>query len=145
MNVQRLTDMIVAHEGCELHPYKDSKGIMTIGVGRNLDDRGITEEEAKVLLLNDIAIVDQELKDNFNWYNGLSEARKAAMIDLAFNMGLPTLKQFRKTLSFLELGLYDEAGDELLVGSGPDGKSRYYADVGKRAETISGMIKTGEW
>ena len=55
------------------------------------------------------------------------------------------LKTFKKTLGFMEAGEYDLAADELLRGTGEGGKSRYYVDVGQRAEEISEMIRTGQW
>ena len=54
-------DQIILHEGLELTPYKCTAGQLTIGVGRNLDDRGITEDEARFLCKNDIKIVEREL------------------------------------------------------------------------------------
>lgn len=141
----KLERMIVRHEGEELMPYTDTVGKLTIGVGRNLTDRGISREESRYLFGRDVRIVQRELKTRLPLYTGLDEVRQAALVDLGFNMGLPTLMTFKKTLGFLGRGNYDAAADELLSGTGPNGESQYYLQVGARAEEISEMLRTGEW
>jgi len=56
MNMQRLQNTLEHHEGLRLKPYKDSVGKLTIGIGRNLDDVGISKSEALLLLQNDIDV-----------------------------------------------------------------------------------------
>ena len=53
---EKLVDQLITHEGMELKVYKDSLGIETIGIGRNLVDSGVSEEEARYLCNNDIDI-----------------------------------------------------------------------------------------
>ena len=67
MNLAELREQLVIHEGMRLKPYKDSVGKLTIGVGRNLDDVGITEVEALELLENDIHRVMDDLDRNVPW------------------------------------------------------------------------------
>ena len=54
MNIDTVTEMLIANEGVVLHEYKDHLGYSTLGVGRLIekDKGGITEEEAKYLLAN---------------------------------------------------------------------------------------------
>jgi lysozyme len=42
---ENFINKLIEHEGMVLHVYKDSLGIDTIGIGRNLEDRGITKDE----------------------------------------------------------------------------------------------------
>ena len=49
-----VTQMLIKHEGLRNFVYNDSIGIPTIGVGRNLKSRGITNAEAMYLLNNAI-------------------------------------------------------------------------------------------
>ena len=142
---QKLIDLLIRHEGLRLMPYKCPAGKLTIGVGHNIEDNGITEAEALFILSNDMQTADRELAEAFAWYPLLSDVRRAAMIDLAINMGMPTLQTFRKTMAFMRTRDYAEAAAELLRGTGAGGKSRYYLQVGQRAETIAAMIKSGEW
>ncbi len=51
--------MIKGNEGMRLKPYRCSAGKLTIGYGRNLDDRGISAHEANDLFENDL--IDAEM------------------------------------------------------------------------------------
>ena len=42
---ETMVERIAEHEGLVLEPYKDSLGISTIGIGRNLEGRGIDDYE----------------------------------------------------------------------------------------------------
>ena len=68
INKDRLTEQLMVHEGLKLQPYKCTAGKLTIGVGRNLDDVGITDIEAKFMLENDVARCMGECA---NGYDGL--------------------------------------------------------------------------
>jgi len=59
-NRQKLTDMLIVHEGCVLTVYLDSLGIDTIGIGRNIQHRGITDKELTYLGYYDIIDVYAE-------------------------------------------------------------------------------------
>ena len=76
MNRDDLRSMLVLHEGLRLRPYKCTAGKMTIGVGRNLDDNGITQAEAFALLENDIIAVEADLDRTWPWWRQMSEARR---------------------------------------------------------------------
>ena len=54
MNRQELARQLIVHEGLKLYPYRCSANKLTIGVGRNIEERGIAEDEALYLLNNDI-------------------------------------------------------------------------------------------
>ena len=54
MNLQEVQNMLIRHEGLKLFPYQCPAGKTTIGVGRNLDDKGISEKEAMYMLNEDI-------------------------------------------------------------------------------------------
>lgn len=107
-------DLLIEHEGVRLKPYTDTVGKLTIGVGRNLDDVGISHQEAMLMLDNDISAAENDLLHQFPWYADLDTERQAAMINLRFNMGLKGLMTFKRFLAAMSLGLYHEAAGELL-------------------------------
>ena len=131
-----LAGQLLRHEGLELILYKCPAGKWTIGAGRNLEDRGITEEEALYLLRNDIISCISELDHNFRWWKDLSENRRIVMGDLMFNLGLSKLKQFKKFLAAMESGDYETASEELL-------DSRYAKQLPNRSGRTSQIIKDG--
>ena len=94
----KLIRQLKRHEGMRLKPYKCTAGKFTIGVGRNLDDVGISEDEAETLLRHDIITATRQLLNAFPWMGTLNDARIAAMINFTFNVGIGTVKKFKQTL-----------------------------------------------
>lgn len=134
--MNKLERELIRDEGLRLKPYLDSVGKLTIGVGRNLDDNGISEAEALMMLRNDIANSQQEL-ERFGWFRQLDSRRKDAILNMHFNLGLPRLLSFKKMIAALEQGKWDKAADEAL-------NSRWAEQVGERAVRISSIIRHGE-
>ena len=134
---EKLIDLIIYHEGLELKPYRCTAGHLTIGIGRNLDDRGITEDEARFLCQNDVDIVEQELTRKLPFIVGLDDVRIRVLLDMAFNLGVPRLSAFSNMWAALEEGDYKQAAVEML-------DSRWARQVGRRATNLSQMMETGE-
>ena len=59
---EKLMYRLIEEEGMKLKPYRCPAGKLTIGVGRNLEDKGLSNEEALFLLQNDIIEAVKELK-----------------------------------------------------------------------------------
>ena len=135
---KRLSDMLIKHEGKRNKPYECTAGKLTIGVGRNLDDMGLTEDEVFYLLDNDIQRCDTELLHNFKWYAGLCRARQDALINLCFNIGITRLLTFTNSLAYMEAEDYEKAADEFL-------NSRWAEQVGNRAIEVTELIRTGRY
>ena len=138
INKKRLIDQLIVHEGLVLNSYECTAGKVTIGVGRNLEDNGISKEEAMYLLENDIARIAGTLYRTFDWFKDLSESRKEAVINMVFNMGLGNFQKFKKTISYIERGEFELAGAEAL-------NSRWAEQVGDRSLEICQMISSGEY
>src|SRR5947209_7022011 len=98
---EKFIRQLVGEESLRLHPYRDSVGKLTIGIGRNIDDKGITKEEAYYLCGNDIAEVEAGCKGAFPWWDVLNEVRQRVIADMAFNLGLWGLLAFHQTLASL--------------------------------------------
>tara|TARA_R100000278_G_scaffold122719_1_gene109666 strand:- start:1991 stop:2452 length:462 start_codon:yes stop_codon:yes gene_type:complete len=121
-----LKKRLVDFEGLVLKPYHCSQNYLSIGVGRNLDSNGITEEEAMYLLDNDIHKVIEQLDKQWEVWRTFPDAAKYVCIDVAFNMGINTWMSFRKTRAYMELGEWEKAASEIL-------DSKYAEQVGRRA------------
>ncbi len=91
-----LKKRLVDFEGLVLKPYHCSQNYLSIGVGRNLDSNGITEEEAMYLLDNDIHKVIEQLDKQWAVWRTFPDAAKYVSIDVAFNMGINTWMSFEK-------------------------------------------------
>jgi lysozyme len=129
---RQLTD----HEDRRLKPYTDTTGHLSIGVGRNLSDVGIFEDEADLMLENDIARTMGALLLRVPWAEQLDVIRQRVLIDLAFNMGTDGLLKFHRMLSATRTGDYDTAAAEMIA-------SRWAGQVGRRATRLSRMMRTG--
>lgn len=136
--MQKLIAQLITHEGLRLKPYRDTVGKTTIAVGRNLDDVGISEDEAMLLLGNDIYRAIHDLEIRLEWFYQMDDARQAVLIDMCFNMGWPRLSQFKKTLAYCEAGNWSAAAAEML-------NSTWAKQVGNRAKTLSLMMESGQW
>ncbi len=134
----RLHEMLIRHEGLRLKPYRDTVGKLTIGIGRNLDDVGITREEAMTLLNHDIAKVQREVQKAFPWFSGLNGVRKNVVSNMVFNLGLPRFRQFRKAIAAIKANQWDEAAKQML-------ESRWARQVGRRARELARMMKSGKY
>ena len=125
--------LLVKHEGLKLKPYRCTANKLTIGVGRNLEDRGITEDEAFCLLENDIKEVLKDLKNKISFYDKLKEKHKIVLINMAFNLGIAGLLKFKNFLSALRKEDFKEAKKEML-------NSKWAKQVGRRADELADMI-----
>ena len=137
MKFERLFEQLKYDEGVVYEIYKDHLGYSTIGVGRLIEEGmgGITEEEARYLLENDIGRVRDRLDSKYPWWRNLSENRQHVMIDLSFNLG-NRLDKFVNFLANMEAGLYDAAAFHLM-------DSLYAKQVKGRAERNADLIRGG--
>ena len=126
---------LIDFESMELKMYFCKSNKPTIGVGRNLLDNGITEEEAMYLLNNDISTVIKKLDKHWIAWRKLPITAQYVCIDVVFNMGINTWMSFRKTRAYMEMEQWDKAGDELL-------NSKYAEQVGRRAIFNSEQLKS---
>lgn len=134
MNNQVLISELKRDEGLKFKPYKCTAGKLTIGIGRNLDDRGITEEEALYLLKNDIKSAEKDLDFHFPWWRNLPLDRQRALTNMVFNMGINSFRCFKKMIEHLQNHRFEEAAEEAL-------KSRWAEQVGSRAYRVAALIR----
>ena len=135
MNTERLRETITRHEGSRLDMYQDTLGIWTIGVGHNIQEKGISPAVMELMLDEDIEEAIVELKRSVSFFSKMPEQVQEALVNLSFNMGIPRLMQFKKTLAYLRDGDFEAAADELL-------DSRYAEQVGRRADEVADMIRS---
>lgn len=135
---EKLTEQLLRDEGVEYKPYSCTADKLTIGVGRNLDDVGINHDEAMFMLNNDIARCVKEIDKNFPWSARLTDPREAALINMAFNLGITRLLKFKKMLAALEVGEYIVAAKEML-------DSKWARQVPNRARRLAAQMETGKW
>lgn len=124
-------------EGIRRKPYVDTVGKVSIGVGRNLTDIGLSSAEIEVLLDNDLDAAETDLDRNIKWWRDMPEPASRALANMAFNMGWPRLSQFKDMLSHLRVHAYDRAADAAL-------DSKWAGQVGERATRIATLFRTAK-
>jgi lysozyme len=136
MDKTKLAEQLKKHEGLRLKPYTDTVGKLTLGIGRNLEDKGITEQEALFMLNNDVDYFYGQLNKKLTWFKSLDDARQNVLINMAFNLGVAGLLSFKNTLRLVSVGHFHEAAEEML-------NSKWAKQVGYRAEELAEQMRTG--
>jgi lysozyme len=134
----RLQAQLMRHEGLRLKPYLDTVGKMTIGYGRNLDDVGITRDEASYMLNGDIDRTVKALLTHLPWMLDLDTVRQAVLCNMAFNLGVTGLLTFQRTLKAIQQDRFEDAAAHML-------ESKWAEQVGQRAVELAEQMRSGVW
>jgi lysozyme len=125
------------HEGYRRTAYADTVGKLTVGYGRNLDDVGVSRDEAAMLLENDVTAAIAACLQVWPWLSTLDDVRAAVIVEMAVNMGVTKLRGFKKMLAACEKGDYATASAEMI-------DSAWRAQVGARAYRLAQQMATGK-
>jgi lysozyme len=123
-------------EGVRDKPYRDTVGKLTVGVGRNLDDVGLSKSEIYFLLDNDIAAAEESARSILDNFDALSDERKAVVVNMAFNLGRTRLAGFANTMQAIRDGRWGDAADGMLA-------SKWAQQVGARAARLAKAMREG--
>jgi len=134
MNIKKIKNQLIQHEGLRLKPYHCPAGKLTIGIGRNLEDKGITEKEALMLLENDIQECLEDLKTIFDKFDMLPESAQSVLVDMRFNLGHKGFRKFKNMIKAVKNQDFHTAAQEMR-------DSLWYHQVGKRAERLTEMMQ----
>ncbi len=129
---KQLKDHIKEYEGLSNVLYKCTSNKISIGYGRNLEDVGISKDEAEYLLKNDVEIALDEVSEHFDMPN-LPEPAQIVLVDMCFNMGISRLLNFRNMIKAIQDDDWDKAADELL-------DSKYAAQTKRRARMNASLL-----
>lgn len=131
-----LAKQLKIDEGLKDKPYLDTVGKLTIGVGRNLYDVGLSPDEIQYLLGNDIKRVEGDLDVALPWWRDMTEARQQVLANMCFNLGVGGLLGFKNTLAAMKAGRYEEAATGMR-------QSLWARQVGERSERLAKRMSSG--
>jgi len=134
---KKLRDLLIGHESFEQFPYTDTTGHLTIGIGRNLTDRGVSTSEALAMLDNDIIYFVNRLNHYLTFFDSLDDIRKIVLVDMCFNLGVHGLLAFDRMLDAMKDGNFKLAAIEML-------DSKWAGQVKGRADQLASMMRDGE-
>ena len=132
-----LEEQLIRHEGYRDRPYEDSVGVLTIGIGHNLEAHPVKKEIIMEWFREDITEAVEELMRAYPWVGDIKQERREVFINMVFNLGLPRFSGFRKMLKHAEKGEWEEAADQAL-------DSKWAKQVGGRAIELSYQLRSGE-
>lgn len=135
MDTDLLKKMLMAQEGIQTKFYIDTMGRASVGVGRNLQDVGLSIEEVNLLFANDIERVVEQATEAFPWLASLSDVRQSVVLSMCFNLGVHGFAAFLQTIAFIKLGKWPDAAREML-------NSKWATQVGQRAKVLATMLQT---
>ncbi len=153
----QLVRELIRDENEKLRVYRCTAGKLTIGVGRNLGDvgisaaetkalgitrasviaNGITVAQSRVLLGNDIDACEAALDRRLPWWRRLDPVRQRVLLNMCFNLGLTRLLGFRNTLRSMETGDYAAAARGMAL-------SKWAGQVKGRAIRLISMMLEGK-
>jgi len=143
--LEKCEPLLQHYEGFRGKAYDDADGVtvpaptgrLTIGYGRNIQDRPLTKIEAAYLLRGDIAVSILEAASLTISFEGLSLARKIVLTCMVYQMGYDGVKRFKNMLKCIEDGDFTGAATEML-------DSKWYReDSPKRALDMSLIMENG--
>ena len=134
MDLDQLVAELIRDEGERLKPYRDTVGKLTLGVGRNIDDKGITKAESRFLLDNDI---DECVADlgTVAWFATLPESTQRGLLNMRFNLGPGKFWRWETTLGFFARGDVKGGAKQFRTNK------RYATQIGERFERIARLLE----
>jgi len=131
--------MLKRHEGVRKSLYKDSRGYWTIGAGFLVDpalNAGLSDDEIDAILIIRVQKTVDDLDKHEPWWRNMSDNRRAALMDMAYNLGEAHLETFTNTLAYMKAGNYNQAATGML-------NSLWAKQVGDRAKELADMMRNG--
>ena len=135
--MESLLDRVKRHEGLRLYPYQDSLGFWTIGYGRCIEKKGITPQEAEIMLRRDVGesiARYEDLPDDVR--QKCNGARQAILIEMIFQMGYLGVLKFKRMLGAIQAGDFERASKEMLM-------SRWAKQTPRRCAEMAEVMRGG--
>jgi len=138
LDTSKVCDALKGDEGFRQFPYRDTQGVLTIGYGFNLQSDGLSQAEAAAVLELRVNRRYLELLTALPWVRELDQPRQAVLLNMAYNLGVAGLQQFKCMLLAVQAQDYGPAADDMLL-------SRWAEQVGARAWRLALQMLTCEW
>jgi lysozyme len=134
LDIERVKERLRRFEGYRKYPYRCPAGYLTIGYGRNLEVKGISVDEAEMLLNNDVNETIEILLNGLDFFTMLPEQAQEVLVDMTFNMGFGGVLKFKKFLEALKNRDWERAAQEME-------NSLWYKQTGNRAKELVKIIR----
>jgi len=129
-----LLEKIKHHEGFVEHVYDDSLGIPTIGYGFAIKDLVLDEDIAEDILVRKLEKLKRNACSRFNWLEDMPQEVQEVILNMCYQLGVTGVSKFRKAISALQEGEWNEAADEML-------DSLWAKQTPNRAKELSNIVR----
>lgn len=135
----KTADDLKRDEGYRHKLYKCTADKWTIGIGYNIEDRGLPDEIIRELCYIVMMECYRDLCSIFGseFFESLPEEKQSALLNMIYNLGRPRFAGFKKMIAAIRRYNWEEAAYEAL-------DSRWANQVGVRAKRIADIIGK-EW
>jgi len=131
-----LKAQLIVDESKRNKMYNDSEGIPTIGIGHNLRDNPISDAAVNQIFADDIAPIEAQTRAMFPSFDTLSDARKAVLCNMMFNMGPKRFATFVTLPKLVAAKQFAAAADNMLT-------TLWAKQVGARAIRLANAMRAG--
>lgn len=136
--ITNIKSLLELHEDRRKFPYVDTVGKISIGIGHNLTDLGLSDSQIDAIFERDLSSAMETCNRLFPHFNSMDPVRRMVLMDMAFNMGFKTFSGFFNTIGYINEGRWAEAAANML-------RSKWAKQVGQRAKRLAEMMRTGEY
>lgn len=133
-----IREQLIRDEGYRKFPYVDTKAKITIGIGYNLSDNGISDAVIDAMYRERMTIAQNAVQTRLPWFQNLDQIRQAVILNMCFNMGFTKLEEFQKFLMAMAQSDWQAAVPEME-------NSVWAEEVGDRAKRLAEQLITGKW
>ena len=132
-----LIDTLKEAEGFRAFAYKDIKGIITCGYGRNLESNGLTKTEAEYLLHNDVEACISDVRSVIKRFDDMPGAAQHVLVEMRFNLGPRGFRSFRHFIAAVQRKDWRSAEQELLGSKAARQLPERYQRMGKALRSLA--------
>ena len=129
-------EQVKQDEGLKLKPYKCTAGKLTIGYGRNIEDKGITKQEAEIFLKNDIQECVEDLEEIFTQagFKTLPFNIQKVLINMRYQLGGAGLRGFKNMLRACRDRQWQAMARQMQA-------SKWYQQTTNRAQRLINLVR----
>tara|TARA_Y100000361_G_scaffold51398_1_gene44946 strand:- start:547 stop:969 length:423 start_codon:yes stop_codon:yes gene_type:complete len=132
--MKNLLEKIKHHEGFVGHVYKCTEGFDTIGYGFAIKDLEMPEHIAEELLILKLEKLQKNANSRFKWLEDMPQEVQEVVINMCYQLGINGVSKFRKAISAMQEGDWEEAADEML-------DSLWARQTPNRAKELSDIVR----
>ncbi len=133
-------ELIAHQEDKRLDLYQCPAGRWTIGIGHNLEAKGISDAVAELMFKEDMLDAVKDARAVVRTFDGLCEVRQAVFLSMVFCMGRAGLATFKKAIDAANRGAYHDVAAEIR-----DSRWCREQESGDRPEVLAQMMEFGRW